>query len=169
MAAYQKANRPIVYLDESGFKHHAYRPNGYSARGQPCHGTHNWHLRNTTNAVAAWSDNQLLAPFLVEGTFNSDVFFAWITQGLIPELPANSVIVMDNAPFHKRADIVDELENAGHEILWLPPYSPDLNPIEEVWAWIKSARKRWKMDVISDLFFYFCWIINGDQFVPENI
>ncbi len=68
---------------------------------------------------------------------------------------------MDNASFHKRQDIQEILKKAGHNILWLPPYSPDLNPIEEVWAWIKAARKRWKMDIIEDLLFYFCWIING--------
>lgn len=75
---------------------------------------------------------------------------------------------MDNVPFHKREDIVKALLAEGHDILWLPPYSPDLNSIEEVWAWIKAARKRWKMDIISDLFFYFCWIINDSNNVPEN-
>ena len=118
-------------------------------------------MKNNINAIAAWSNNQLLAPLLVEGSVNSDVFYAWIKQCLIPELPVYSLIVMDNATFHKREDIQEILEEAGHDILWLPPYSPDLNPIEAVWAWIKSARKRWKIHDIDRLFFYFCWILNS--------
>ena len=121
---------------------------------------HNWQLKNTTNAIAAWCNRKLLAPFLINSSVNSEVFFTWIKESLIPELPDNSVIVIDNATFHKRSDIQLLLTDAGHDILWLPPYSPDLNPIEEVWAWIKSARKRWKIDCIDQLFFYFTWIVN---------
>ncbi|MBF7684665.1 transposase, partial [Acinetobacter sp. B10A] len=78
---------------------------------------------------------------------------------LIPELPQNSVIVMDNVAFHKRSDIQELLEHYGHQILWLPAYSPDLNSIEKTWAWIKKKRKEWQEDCIDRLFqmfFHFC-------------
>ncbi len=89
-------------------------------------------------------------------------------MGLLPELPEECVIVMDNASFHKREDIIEAIEKVGHKILWLPPYSPDLNPIEKVWAWIKSIRKHWEMDDIDRLFRYFTWIINGETECGEN-
>ena len=66
----------------------------------------------------------------------------WIEQDLIPKLPPNSVVVMDNATFHKGALMQQMLEEAGHIILYLPPYSPDLNPIEKKWAQAKALRRR---------------------------
>ena len=65
---------------------------------------------------------------------------------------------MDNAPFHRREDIKELIEQAGHTILWLPAYSPDLNPIEKVWAWVKKKRQDWRLDCIDSLFFYFMWL-----------
>ena len=59
---------------------------------------------------------------------------------------------MDNAAFHKRADIQELLEQQGHKILWLPAYSPDLNPIEQMWAWVKRKRKEWLIDSVDELF-----------------
>lgn len=70
----------------------------------------------------------------------------------------HSLIVMDNARFHIREDIKNLIEQAGHTILWLPPYSPDLNPIEHIWAWVKRLRQDWRLDDIDKLFFYFMWI-----------
>ena len=68
---------------------------------------------------------------------------------------------MDNATFHKRQDIQALIEDAEHTILWLPPYSPDLNPIEQVWAWVKRKRKEWRLDCIDTLFFYFFWLCDS--------
>lgn len=99
-----------------------------------CYGIHNWQLKNTTNAIAAWYNAKILAPCLIDSTFNSDVFYAWAENRLIPKLPSKSVIVINNATFHKHADIVEILRKAAYNTLWLPPYSPYLNPIEKVWA-----------------------------------
>ena len=63
---------------------------------------------------------------------------------------------MDNATFHK-GRALSLLEAAGHNVLWLPPYSPDLNPIEHTWAWVKSLRKKWRIDCIDELF---RWVLN---------
>ena len=59
---------------------------------------------------------------------------------------------MDNATFHKRVDTQALLEQQGHKILWLPAYSPDLNPIEHMWAWVKRKRKEWLIDSVDELF-----------------
>ena len=81
---------------------------------------------------------------------NSEVFFTWITQELLPQLPSKSVVVMDNASFQKRLDIPDAIRGAGHILRFLPPYSPQLNPIEHKWA---QAQAIWKQKPcsISDL------------------
>ena len=66
---------------------------------------------------------------------------------------------MDNATFHKRADTQELLEYHGHQILWLPAYSPDLNPIEQMWAWVKRKRKEWlvdSIDLLFQMFFHIC-------------
>ena len=78
---------------------------------------------------------------------DSDVFYHWVVIDLIPKLPEKSVIVMDNAKFHKREDIQAALTNAGHILEYLPPYSPDLNPIEHKWAEAKAIRRQDHCDV----------------------
>ncbi|WP_428843257.1 transposase [Suttonella ornithocola] len=75
---------------------------------------------------------------LYDGSINSDIFSHWVREALLPELPKNSVIVMDNAAFHKRCDIQAI--------------------IEKMWAWIKQIRKEWRMDCIDTLCFYLLWI-----------
>uniref|UniRef100_UPI00037392B8 transposase n=1 Tax=Acinetobacter lwoffii TaxID=28090 RepID=UPI00037392B8 len=115
-------------------------------------GQYNWQLKNQTNAIGAIHEGKLFSVGLFDCKINSDVFHFWIEQFLIPVLPENSVVVMDNAAFHKRADILELLEQQGHKILWLPAYSPDLNPIEQMWAWVKRKRKEWLIDSVDELF-----------------
>jgi len=83
---------------------------------------------------------------LFEGNINADVFYSWVNQQLLPSLPKKAVIVMDNATFHKRTDSSEAITGKGHDILFLPPYSPDLNPIEKKWAQAKSIRKKFRCD-----------------------
>ena len=84
---------------------------------------------------------------LFECNITSDVFYAWVTAQLIPALPSKAVIVMDNATFHKRGDILAAINSAGALYEFLPSYSPDLNPIERKWAQAKSIRKKTRCDV----------------------
>lgn len=127
------------------------RTHGYSLRGERCHDKKDWHARGRINAIGAIIDFTFLTVSLFDCNINSDVFYAWLTQDLLPKTPANSVIVMDNATFHKRKDMIEVIENAGHTLLYLPPYSPDLTPIEPKWAQAKAIRRRERCS-ISDLF-----------------
>ena len=154
MEFYDSHLYPIVYLDESGFKSDTFRPKAYAKRGQTCTGVFDWNLKQT-NVIGAACNGVPFAFGMFECSVNSDVFHAWITQALIPELPARSVVVMDNATFHKRQDILGALKEAGHIVLWLPPYSPDLNPIEKTWAWIKKIRREWRISCVETLLFWF--------------
>ena len=118
------------------------RTHGYCLKGQRCYGTHDWGAKGRTNVIGALLGGVLLTVSLFDTIVNTAVFNAWVMYDLIPKLPKNSVVVMDNATFHKGAEMVKALENAGHTLLYLPPYSPDLNPIEKKWAQVKALRRK---------------------------
>lgn len=139
-------------MDESGFRKSWLRPYGYSAKGKRCYGRHDWQGRNQTNAIGALHGGNLFAVGLFDCSITREIFSCWLKKLLIPNLPEKSVVVMDNATFHKGKDIVDALHEAGHTILWLPPYSPDLNPIENKWAEVKHIRNSEGIDDIDELF-----------------
>lgn len=134
--------RPIVYLDESGFAVDAPRTHGYSPSGKRCYGCRDWHARGRLNAIGAIINFKFITVTLFDCNIDSDIFWAWSKEDLLPKLPDHSVIVLDNATFHKRSDILDLYEKAGHTLFFLPPYSPDLNPIEKKWAQAKAIRKQ---------------------------
>jgi transposase len=142
MRWYELIGKDIVYLDESGFAVDSPRRYGYSTVGQRCYGDHNWHEKGRLNAIGAIVNFELIAIDLWDGTINSDVFYAWVHESLLPALPDQSVVVLDGAPFHKRSDIAELITNDGHTIRFLPSYSPDLNPIEKKWAEAKAIRRK---------------------------
>jgi transposase len=117
------------------------RTHGYSVKGERCYGTHYWGAKGRTNAIGALIGSTLIAVGLISGSVNTDVFTSWVQQILLPNLPKESVIVMDNAAFHKGKDMQKMLEDAGHILTYLPPYSPDLNSIEKFWAQAKRIRR----------------------------
>tara|TARA_B100001059_G_scaffold227961_1_gene258433 strand:+ start:5404 stop:5808 length:405 start_codon:yes stop_codon:yes gene_type:complete len=125
---------PIVFIDESGFSVDSPRDYGYSLRGERVYALKNWQEKGRINAIGALLDSHLLTVELFDGNINSDAFYHWVTEALLPVLPPSSVVVMDNASFHKRADTEAAIIEAGHILEYLPPYSPDLNPIEHKWA-----------------------------------
>jgi transposase len=144
---YEKNGKPIIYLDEAGFANDMPRTHGYGPIGERCVDKHDWHSKGRINVIGALFGVCLLTVTLLIGSVNSDVFFAWVTQDLLPKLPPNSVIVMDNASFHKRLDIQQAIKEAGHILEYMPPYSPDLNPIEHKWAQAKSIRRKQRCTV----------------------
>ena len=141
----------MIYIDESGFAHDMPRTHGYAPVGERCSGIRDWQAKGRINAVGALYGNELLTVSLFDGTVNSDVFYAWVRQDLLPKLPERSVVVMDNASFHKRQDIQEAVKNAGHLLEYMPVYSPDLNPIEHKWAQAKALRRKHRCST-DDLF-----------------
>jgi len=105
------------------------------------------------NAIGAIVGCVFLTVCLFDSTIDSDVFHAWLTQDLLPKAPPESVMVMDNATFHKREDMKEVIRGQGHILEYLPPYSPDLNPIEKKWSQTKSVRKKLRCNV-TELFSY---------------
>ena len=88
---------------------------------------------------------RLIAPIYIEENTNTELFNKWLEEHLLPELKyQKKVIIMDNASFHKSQTTRDLIEKAGHALLYLPPYSPDFNPIEQKWSHIKFLVKKIK-------------------------
>lgn len=144
---WQRQKRPLVYLDESGFAHDMPRTHGYSPVNQRCFGTQDWQAKGRTNAIGALWAGLLITVSLFQGNINSEVFHQWVRQDLLKHLPEQSVVIMDNATFHKRQDTLDLLEKAEHTVEFLPPYSPDLNPIEKKWAQAKACRRKHRCEI----------------------
>ena len=131
------------------------RTHGYSKKGQRCYGTQDWHARGRTNAIGAIEGFTFLTLTLFDSTINSDVFYSWLTQDLLPKVPKGAILVMDNATFHKRHDMIQAIQDNGCSLEFLPPYSPDLNPIEKKWAQAKAIRKRHRC-CVDELFSIYC-------------
>ncbi len=94
-------------------------------------------------APACWRPNAASAcsPRAIEGNTNAEWFNVWLKDHLLRELPSDSILIMDNAAFHKTPKTRALIEQAGHTLLYLPPYSPDFNPIEQDFATMKKRRQ----------------------------
>jgi len=147
----QQTNKPVVYIDESGFQEEMPRLYGYALRGQRCFGRHTSTYQRRTNVIGALLGKHLLTVSLFENNIDAEVFSIWVKQDLLPKLPSSSILIMDNAAFHKSVEMQAMIRIAGHTLLYLPPYSPDLNPIERKWAQAKSMQRKYECN-INELF-----------------
>jgi transposase len=136
----------LVFIDETWAKTNMTRPRGRSLRGTRLvakvpHG--HW---KTTTFVAALRTSGLTAPLVLDGAINGDAFLAYVKQVLVPTLRSGDIVVMDNLSSHKKVGVRAAIESAGAKLLYLPPYSPDFNPIELAFAkfkWLlRSAAER---------------------------
>lgn len=125
---------------------------GWNEKGQRFHAFKSGRREGRVNIIAALCNQNLIAPFTIEGACNRTVFETWLETCLLPTLEPGQVIVMDNATFHKGERIQQLIHDAGCELLYLPPYSPDLNKIEKCWSWLKSQirKKLEQFDCLRD-------------------
>ncbi len=142
------------------------RLRGRAKRGQRCrapvpHG--HW---KTTTFTGALRLSGLTAPMVIDGPMNGDAFQAYIDQVLAPTLDPGHLVVMDNLPAHRRAGVRAAIEAAGARLCFLPPYSPDFNPIENAFAKLKALLRKAAARTIDDL-----WRAISDalpQFTPSE-
>jgi len=128
----------LVFIDESWAKTNMTRLRGRSLRGTRLIGyapAGHWH---TTTLIAALDYRGIRCSATVDGAVNRDVFEAFIEQVLVPTLQPGQIVVMDNLSSHKGRRVGEMIESAGATLLYLPPYSPDLNPIEMAFSKIKQ-------------------------------
>jgi len=116
-------------------------PRGKRLRALAPHG--HW---NTMTFIAALRHEGISAPCVFDGPVNSEWFRAWVDQMLVPSLKAGDIVIMDNLGSHKSKAVREAIKSAGARLWFLPPYSPDLNPIEQTFAkikhWMRMAQKR---------------------------
>ena len=125
-------------MDESGFDAPLIREYAYGKTGERLLGERSGKRFARTSLIAGLKNNKPLAPMEFKGYCDTDVVLTWVKHWLIPALKPGDTVILDNASFHKSRQIKQALEEARCHLLFLPPYSPDLNPIEHLWAWIKS-------------------------------
>ena len=142
----------LVYMDESGFEESSYRPHAYARQGKKIHGNRTGKRSQRTNLILARQAGKLLSPMLFTGSTNTALVNQWVESLLLKQLRPNSTLILDNAPFHNRCDLEKIVKNKKHRLLFLPPYSPDFNPIEKTFSHIKRYRQsqpdKTSMDVI---------------------
>ncbi len=156
----------LVFIDETGATTKMARLRGRAKRGQRCrapvpHG--HW---KTTTFTGALRLAGMTAPMVLDGPMNADAFRAYVRHVLAPTLQSGDIVVMDNLPAHKHADIRMLIEAASARLLYLPPYSPDFNPIEKAFAKLKAFLRKAAARTIPDL-----WQVIGstiEKFTPAE-
>lgn len=132
----------LVFVDETGASTKMARLCGRAPRGERCIGAVPHGHWKTTTFVGGLRRSGLTAPMVIDGAMNGPAFLAWIEQELAPALSPGDIVVMDNLPAHKPAAVRAAIERRGAELRYLPPYSPDLNPIEMAYSKLKALLKK---------------------------
>ena len=141
--------KKLVFIDETGANTKMTRRYGRAPRGERLvdaipHG--HW---KTTTFVGALRADGLTAPMVIDGAMNGDLFVAYTQQVLVPTLRPGDIVLMDNLSSHKRVAAVRAIEGAGCSVVYLPPYSPDYNPIELAFAKIKARLRAAELRTID--------------------
>ena len=137
----EKHGKAPVYLDETGFTETDFRRYAYAPKGVRVEAKVPGHRYRTTTLIAARLAGCFTAPLLFEGSCDTLAFNTYLSEMLCPLLDETHVVIMDNASFHKGSQTAALIRESGASLLFLPPYSPELNPIEKDFANIKRIRQ----------------------------
>jgi transposase len=132
----------FVFLDETGATTNMVRRYGWSPRGERLVDVAPYGHWRTTTFVAGLRSTGFVAPLVLDGPMTGEIFRAYVQQFLAPSLAPGDVVVMDNLAAHKVAGVREAVEAAGASVMPLPPYSPDLNPIEQAFAKLKAGLRK---------------------------
>lgn len=127
------------------------RLRGRAPRGERCRAAVPHGHWKTTTFTAGLRLDGLAAPWLLDGPMDGEAFLVYVRRVLVPELQRGDVVIMDNLPAHKVAGVREAIEAAGARLLYLPPYSPDFNPIEQAFAKLKALLRKAAARTIPDL------------------
>jgi transposase len=132
----------LVFIDETGASTNMVRLRGRCPKGQRLVSKVPWGHWKTTTFTAGLRRDGLVAPFVLDGPMNGAAFLVYIEKFLVPSLAEGDIVIMDNLPAHKVEGVRERIEAAGARLLYLPPYSPDLNPIEMAFAKFKTLLRK---------------------------
>ena len=142
----------LVFVDESGASTNMARLYGRAKRGRRVIGRVPWGHWKTVTFVAGLRVDGLVAPFVIDCPMNGVIFIEYLRQCLAPTLRPDDIVSIDNLPAHKLQEVREIIEAAGAELRYLPPYSPDLNPIEPCFAKLKAHLRKAKETTIPALY-----------------
>jgi transposase len=132
----------LVFIDETGTSTAMARLRGRARRGRRVTGRVPWGHWKTLTFVAGLRQGAITAPFVIDCPMTRAIFLEYLRQCLVPTLAPGDIVVMDNLPAHKGAAVRQVIEVAGAELRYLPPYSPDLNPIEQGFSKLKAHLRK---------------------------
>lgn len=132
----------LVYVDECGLQESLCREYARSPIGERCLSNISGKRETRTSIIAGLNQGKAVAPMMFEGYCNTEVVRTWIEEMLLPELKPGQIVIWDNASFHQSPEFKTLIESAGCTLIYLPTYSPDLNPIEKWWAKLKAWIRR---------------------------
>ncbi|MFN4019658.1 MAG: IS630 family transposase [Erythrobacter sp.] len=132
----------LVFIDETWTATNMTRSHGRCPKGERLRMGFPHGHRKTTTLVAGLRMTGMVAPMVLDGPINGDWFEAYVTQVLVPELHPGDIVIMDNLSSHKRAAVKERIEAAGATLRFLPPYSPDFNPIEKAFSRLKAMLRK---------------------------
>jgi transposase len=142
------------------------RLRGWSAKGERCRAAVPHGHWKTTTFTAGLRLGGIAAPMLLDGPMHGAAFRAYVEQVLVPELGPGDIVVMDNLPAHKVSGVREAIESAGARLLYLPPYSPDFNPIEMAFSKLKALLRKAAARTVEDLWQAIADIL--DAFTPDE-
>ena len=132
----------LVFIDETWASTNMARTHGRAPRGQRLRAAIPHGHWKTTTFVAGLRASGMVAPMVLDRPINGEFFQAYVDQVLVPELRPGDIVVMDNLGSHKGVGVREAIETAGASLLYLPPYSPDFNPIENAFAKLKAMLRK---------------------------
>jgi transposase len=144
--------RRVVFIDETSVKTNMTRLRGRSRCGTRLASSAPFGAWGTQTFIAGLTHDRLVAPWVIKGAMNGEAFAAYIREVLVPEIEHGTVVICDNLATHKNAAAAAALRAHGCWFLYLPPYSPDLNPIEQAFSKMKAHLRRIGARSFSDLF-----------------
>lgn len=141
----------LVFIDETGANTTMARTHGRNFRGHRVVSKVPHAHWKTTTFLGALRATGLTAPLVVDGPMTGEIFLAYVRQHLAPTLRQGDLVILDNLSCHKRAGIREEIQRAGAQLVYLPPYSPDLNPIELAFAKFKTMLRKTAARTVEQL------------------
>ena len=132
----------LVFIDETWAKTNMTRTHGRALRGERLHAKAPFGKWHTLTFLAALRHDRIDAPCVLDGPINGQLFLAYVEQFLVPTLAPGDIVIMDNLGSHKGQAVRQAIRGCGAKLLFLPPYSPDLNPIEQVFAKLKTLLRK---------------------------
>lgn len=141
----------LIFIDETSTKTNMVRLYGRSKRGTRLIDTSPHGHWKTSTFIAGLRQDGLIAPAVFDSPINAELFMAYVEQVLVPTLQPDDIVVMDNLASHKKPAVRKAIEKAGASVRFLPAYSPDLNPIEQVFAKLKSLLRKMALRTVDAL------------------